>query len=73
MNGKQKAVSVDRLKKAVIEEVSAESPPIQPHTPPPKPSQTPSATDGAPASIPQLHSKSGKLIRRPTRFVRFLQ
>ena len=72
MNGKQKAVSVDRLKKAVIEEISAESSPLQPHTPQPTPPQTPSATDRAPASTPQPRTKSGSPIRRPTRFVRYI-
>ena len=72
INGKQKAVSVDRLKKAVIEEAPAESSPLQPHTPPTTPPQTHSAADGAPTSTPQPHTKSGRPIRRPTRFVRFL-
>ena len=71
INGKQKAVSVDRLKKAVIKEAPAESSPLQPHTPLTTPTQTPSATDRAPTSTPQPHTKSGRTIRRPTRFVRF--
>ena len=71
INGKQKAVSVDRLKKAVIEEAPAESSPLQPHTPLTTPTQTPSATDRAPTSTPQPHTKSGRTIHRPTRFVRF--
>ena len=72
INGKQKSVSIDRLEKAVIEEALAESPPLQPHTPPTIPPQTPSATVRAPASTPQPRTKSGRPIRRPTRFVRFL-
>ena len=64
INGKQKAVSINRFEKAVIEEAPAESPPLQPHTP----TQTSSATDREPASTLQPRTKSGRPIRRSTRF-----
>ena len=59
MNGKQLTVSVNQLKKAVIEAAPAKSPPLQPHTPPPTPPQSPSATDRAPANTSKPCIKSG--------------